>query len=647
LSSISKIKLPNNTTYDINAATVNGHTVATDVPSGAVFTDTKVTQFPATDNANYEVLFSGSADNTAHTEGAKKSAFLKYNPSSHKLYLEEESTSGGLMTITTTSMGTSYLKAEESIFSEVSAGEYALSSNSYIEVAGSDIFHSNTWDGSHYYLKDAIYNVKQSPNDSTDAEYRILFSNTADDTERTEKVQKNSNITYNPLKSTLKIGRAFSSGGVTGTRDTSINTHGIKISEYVGSSLYGQLELQYRDIFLNATWDGTNTSLKDTITYLGSQSAANKVDKAGDTMTGTLLRTTADGAAWHTARDHALIRSHGFTNNGSWFPALSFLTTGGSWAIGSLSNSNNFWFSYTRNNEYTNNINKTDNYQLVPVNDGNAHTYTIAHSGNVGTGDSNGQVKIAGTNVSVKGLGSAAYYNAASANTANTVVYRDANRYIYAQYYNAGCGAETPSSSSYIVYSNSDGWFRKSTIANMKTAMSLSNYTNGTISGATSTTSHLAIGGILRAGYHSRTDTGDSGYMNFVNYNNNAYAPIRASGFTTMSSKHVKTNIQDISDEDAKKLLDIRPINFDYMEEVGGLKNQIGVLAEDTYKILPKVVSVPDDYVEKDFDISKGIHQSLPSVDYVKFTPYLIKMVQIQQREINSLKKIIEGRNDL
>ena len=34
---------------------------------------------------------------------------------------------------------------------------------------------------------------------------------------------------------------------------------------------------------------------------------------------------------------------------------------------------------------------------------------TMATSGNVGTGDNNGQVKIAGTNVSVKGLGSAAY----------------------------------------------------------------------------------------------------------------------------------------------------------------------------------------------------------------------------------------------
>jgi len=42
-----------------------------------------------------------------------------------------------------------------------------------------------------------------------------------------------------------------------------------------------------------------------------------------------------------------------------------------------------------------------------------ANSKIIAHSGNVGTGDNNGQVKIAGTNVSVKGLGSNAYSSTA------------------------------------------------------------------------------------------------------------------------------------------------------------------------------------------------------------------------------------------
>lgn len=38
---ISHIKLPNNQTYDINAVTVNNHTVNIDVPATANFTDEK------------------------------------------------------------------------------------------------------------------------------------------------------------------------------------------------------------------------------------------------------------------------------------------------------------------------------------------------------------------------------------------------------------------------------------------------------------------------------------------------------------------------------------------------------------------------------------------------------------------------------
>ena len=64
---------------------INNHTVNIDVPSDAVFTDTNnaVTQTvdDSTNNSNYEVLFSGTADNTTRTEGAKKSSNLKFNPS--------------------------------------------------------------------------------------------------------------------------------------------------------------------------------------------------------------------------------------------------------------------------------------------------------------------------------------------------------------------------------------------------------------------------------------------------------------------------------------------------------------------------------------------------------------------------------------
>ena len=52
--------------------------------------DTKVTQTATTDNANYEVLFSGTADNTTRTEGARKTNKLKFNPSIQLLDVTKE-----------------------------------------------------------------------------------------------------------------------------------------------------------------------------------------------------------------------------------------------------------------------------------------------------------------------------------------------------------------------------------------------------------------------------------------------------------------------------------------------------------------------------------------------------------------------------
>ena len=77
---VSKITTTDGVAHEINAATINEHTVAADVPSTAVFTDEKVTQTESATNANYEVTFSGTADNTTRTEGVGKSEYFKFNP---------------------------------------------------------------------------------------------------------------------------------------------------------------------------------------------------------------------------------------------------------------------------------------------------------------------------------------------------------------------------------------------------------------------------------------------------------------------------------------------------------------------------------------------------------------------------------------
>lgn len=55
--------------------------------------------------------------------------------------------------------------------------------------------------------------------------------------------------------------------------------------------------------------------------------------------------------------------------------------------------------------------------------------------------------------------------------TGSTLVQRTSSGYIFASYFNASCSAETPTTSSYIIYANSDGYFRKSTLANIKSIL--------------------------------------------------------------------------------------------------------------------------------------------------------------------------------
>lgn len=51
--------------------------------------------------------------------------------------------------------------------------------------------------------------------------------------------------------------------------------------------------------------------------------------------------------------------------------------------------------------------------------------------------------------------------------------------------------------------------------------------------------------------------------------------------------------------------------------------------------VLPNMVTVPDDYEQFNPDEP----WCTPSIDYSKFVPYLIKMIQIQQAEIDELKR--------
>ena len=126
------------------------------------------------------------------------------------------------------------------------------------------------------------------------------------------------------------------------------------------------------------------------------------------------------------------------------------------------------------------------------------------------------------------------------------------------------------------------------------------------------------------------------------NWSGSSYAPVYGTSFTNPSSKLVKENVVDMPEEEAKKILRLKPVDFDYIEAYGGEKNQHGLIAEDTLDIIPSCVTIPEGYSEKEFDAEKGIRNKVLAIDYSKLVPYLIKMVQIQQEEIEKLKEAMK-----
>ena len=150
----------------------------------------------------------------------------------------------------------------------------------------------------------------------------------------------------------------------------------------------------------------------------------------------------------------------------------------------------------------------------------------------------------------------------------------------------------------------------------------------------------------LRANNGGYAVTGGTS-LNVLSADFKSYVYVNAQGFNSQSSKLVKENIEDLDEESTTNILKLRPVTFDYKKNFGGQTGCIGLIAEEVLPYFPAVVNVPDNYDESEFDEEKGINQKILSIDYSKFIPYIIKMVQIQQKEIDELKNEVSSLKEL
>lgn len=124
-------------------------------------------------------------------------------------------------------------------------------------------------------------------------------------------------------------------------------------------------------------------------------------------------------------------------------------------------------------------------------------------------------------------------------------------------------------------------------------------------------------------------------------YLNGVSGNITCVSLTQTSSRKYKKNIEDLTEEEAKKLLELRPVIYDFKEETQGV-NMRGFIAEEVDEVIPQLVKHNKEYPIYDYnqetDEVKEIETDEISLDYTMIIPYLTKMIQIQQKQIETLE---------
>ncbi len=122
-------------------------------------------------------------------------------------------------------------------------------------------------------------------------------------------------------------------------------------------------------------------------------------------------------------------------------------------------------------------------------------------------------------------------------------------------------------------------------------------------------------------------DVYDTQYLNIQLVGNGGV--VRCITVQQTSSRKVKENIKPMESEEARKILGLEAVSFDYKNKSSGT-NKRGFIAEDVAEVLPNLVT-PET-------------ENMPAgLDYVGMIPYLQAVIKEQEKRIEALEKKIGG----
>ena len=434
--------------------------------------------------------------------------------------------------------------------------------------------------------------VKQTET-TTDAEYEVLFSGTADNTTRTEGAGKNEGMTYNPSYNALTIGLR-DSGSTIGT--------GSVITGY-GNTASG--------IYSHAQGTGAMAS--------GSYSHA---EGGGTTASGYYSHAEGGGSTASGDTSHA--EGGGTTASGHY----SHAEGGGTIAKNAYQHTLG---TYNVQDPSGNSSSAKGTYIEI-VGNGTENTPSNAR-----TLDWQGNETIAGNfsaggTISSNGnaLGNAAFDDVV------TIAHGGTGQNTRLKAFKAMTNSNVGSNVTHFVTFTTD-WASAgySTVANVRGALNIQAGAPGTSSWWNNRAPIISSGdGVMEIGkyidFHTTNNNNSDYTFRFTNTEN---GKLTASGTITQgSSRKIKKNIKPMTDEEASKLLDLEPVYFDYIKEYGGGKDHRGFIAEDVKSILPNLV------LDESGDEKDHKHFLPASLNYIEIIPYLVKLCQMQQEQIDYLE---------
>lgn len=676
-------------------ATVDGVDIKVTMPANPnTNTDTLVTQTNTTTNADYRVLFSENANDTTETKTARKSTNLKYNPSTGNLQTTQ---------LNGVAVGSSPKFTDTNTHRPIQMNDTEILGNNTTVLnlkAGSNITLSHSSGTVTIAATNTTYSVvsktanglcPQLPNETTTTKYLrqdgtwVAPPNT--NTHRPIQVDGTEILGNNTTALNLKAGNnvTITNDGGTVTIASSYTNTDVNVKVNNTNPTTGTW---YYPVWYTATSGTGNVNANDGFRYHSLQGTASAVGTAylqlgNGTASGTagnkkgILRLYAEKAGHadivYTASatgntTHTLPTTGGTILNTGTTSFTQALTSGTE--IGTIKINGTSTKIYCQTNTNTHRPIQVNGTEIL----GNNTTVLNLKAGsNITLTNSSGTVTIAGTaNNAVTQTSSSTSGRILVGNNDDDDTRTEDTRKISTLRYESDDTANQISVINYMgtqeykashrVETNGMYELRIAAKLGESTAATTNSIFTAKYDGTMNILHTLKVDGITTMhslelsdttpfidfhhnkstlDYTSRIITSNLAELTFYGKNSSGttvHGTCRGAAFIVVSSKYMKENIKDIEDDEAMKLLQLRPVSFDY--KYTGETNKRGLIAEEVMEVMPEMVYVPEEYSEP---MDDSIPDNVPSIDYSKFVPYLIKMVQIQQKEIDELKEIMKG----